>query len=399
MQKATTNSDNKIIIIGGDHHNGLGLARIFGLNGRKVFAVIITNQRKSWMVKSKFVEGYAIFRTEKEGFDFIKRNFSNEQKKPFIFPYSDGAALELDLRLNEFKDCFYIPSIAGEQGRIAAMMDKKAQYDWAQERSIKMAKSASVSLKSNNSSAILSNFEYPIILKPEISAKGDKQDIAICANVEESMTAFAVLKEKGYDFIFIQEYIKVDKEILIVGFIEKDILFNAFRVVRKWPLRYGVGCFSSMIYEENVIKKCQELLLAIAEYGYKGLIDVECFWVNDELYLNEINWRNSGGDFRAVADGFYYAYWFYRSICSANFKVPSWQKKNNSYSMVENADFYHVFKVKDVSLKEWIKDVRRTKNFATFRCDDIKPFLYKNIFSRLSPSYIISYVKRNILKR
>ena len=386
MPNKTNNPENKVIIIGGDHHNGLGLARIFGLNGKKVFAVVITDQQKSWMVKSKFIEGFAIFRTEKEGLDFIQEKFSNEMAKPFIIPYSDGAALELDLRLNEFKDKFHVPSINGEQGKIASLMDKLAQYEWAQKREIKMAKSVSVSLESDYSQ-ILSNFKFPVILKPEISAKGDKQDIAICQNINEAQDACSELKEKGYDSIFAQEYIKVDKEILIVGFIEKKIISSAFKVIRKWPLHYGTGCFSSMVSEEKILAKCKALLSTIANYGYNGLIDVECFWVNDELYLNEINWRNSGGDFRAVNESFYYAYWFYRSVCSANYEIPSWKAPSNSYSMVGIPDFRHVLK-RNISLKEWFKDVCKTRNFATIRLDDLKPFIFRFIIYRFSKIFV-----------
>lgn len=399
MPKAFNNPENKVIIIGGDHHNGLGLARIFGLNGKKIFAVVITDQQKSWMVKSKFIEGFAFFKTEKEGLDFIKEKFSNEKAKPFIIPYSDGAALELDSRLNEFKDKFHIPSINGKQGKIVSLMDKLAQYEWTQEREIKMAKSASVSLESDYSQT-LSNFKFPVILKPEISAKGDKMDIAICQNLKEAQDACSELKEKGYNSIFIQEYLKVDFEIVLVGFVDKDkVLFIANRVLRQWPNLSGSNSFSHIIIDENILAKCKALLSTIANYGYNGLIDVECFWVNEELYLNEINWRNSGGDFRAVNNGFFYAYWFYHSVCSANYEIPSWKVPLNSYSMVEDADFYHFIKTKDISLKQWIKDVRKTRNFAIIRKDDVKPFLYKNVFSRLTPSYVFNYIKKHFLAR
>ena len=388
MPKVANNPESKVIIIGGDHHNGLNLARIFGLNGKKVFAVVITDQAKSWMVKSKFVDGYSVFKTEKEGFDFVLEKFSKETVKPFIIPYSDGAALELDLRLNEFKEKFFVPSINGKQGEIARLMDKDAQYNWAQEHGIKMAKSETILLDADCSSR-LGNSQFPIILKPAISAKGDKQDISICENIDEAKNAFAVLKEKGYESIFVQEYLKIDYEIVIVGIIvsENNFVFIANKVLRSWPTKGGTNSFSTMITDENVLQKCRQLLTKIASFEYSGTIDVECFCVNGELYLNEINWRNSGGDFRAIKDGFYYAYWYFCAVCSSNYKIPYWKAPSDSYSMVEDADFHHILK-KEISLKQWIKDVRRTRNFATFRLDDLKPFIWKNVSSRLSFSYM-----------
>jgi predicted ATP-grasp superfamily ATP-dependent carboligase len=245
-----------------------------------------------------------------------------------------------------------------------------------------MAKSVSVLLESDYSQ-ILSNFKFPVILKPEISAKGDKQDIAICQNINEAQDAISVLKEKGYDSIFAQEHLKVDFEIVLVGFVNKDkVLFIANRVLRQWPNLSGSNSFSHIITDEKILAKCKTLFSTVANYGYNGLIDVECFWVNDDLYLNEINWRNSGGDFRAVNDGFYYAYWFYRSVCSANYEIPSWKAPSNSYSMVGIPDFRHVLK-RNISLKEWFKDVCKTRNFSVIRKDDIMPFLYKNTIYQL----------------
>lgn len=389
MQKVINTPENKVIIIGGDHHNGLNLARIFGLNGKKVFAVVITDQVKSWMVKSKFIDGYSIFKTEKEGLDFVLEKFSKEPVKPFIVPYSDGAALELDLRLNEFKEKFFVPSINGKQGEIARLMDKDAQYNWAQERGIKMAKSKTISFDADCDGR-LDNFQFPIILKPAISAKGNKQDISICENFDETKKAFAILKGKGYELVFVQEYLKVDYEIVIVGIVVSDnnYVFFANKVLRSWPTKGGTNSFSTIITDEKVLQMCRHVLAKVASMKYSGTIDIECFCVNKELYLNEINWRNSGGDFRAIKEGFYYAYWYFCSVCSSDYKIPFWKAPPDSYSMVEDVDFRHILK-KEIFLKQWIKDVRRTRNFATFRLDDLKPFIWKNIIPRLSLSFII----------
>ena len=394
MPKVVNNPDNKVIIIGGDHHNGLNLARIFGLNGKKVFAVVITDQAKSWMVKSKFIDGYSIFKTEKEGLDFVLEKFSSEPAKPFIIPYSDGAALELDLRLNEFKEKFFVPSINGKQGEIARLMDKEAQYNWAQGHGIKMAKSETISLDAD-CVGHLDNFQFPIILKPAISAKGDKQDISICESIDETKKSFAVLKEKGYGSIFAQEYLNIDYEVDIVGAIvpNKEYIFTAYHIIRSWPAKRGTSSFVVTITDEEILHNCKNLLKELANFGFCGNFDIEAFMVNGLFYLIEVNWRNSGSDFRCLKEKFYYAYWHYQSICSTNRKMPCWSIPFNHYSMTEDTDFRHIL-TKNISLKQWINDVRRTDNFATFRLDDLKPFIWKNVLSRITPKYIIKVLKK-----
>ena len=127
-----------------------------------------------------------------------------------LIPYSDGAAMELDLRLNQFKENFYVPSINGEQGRIAALMDKDAQYKWAKEHGIKMAESVVVDLTQDNFD-VVNILCYPVILKPVLSATGSKFDIVVCNDSKDCLQAFCELKEKSYSNILVQKSLSVLK--------------------------------------------------------------------------------------------------------------------------------------------------------------------------------------------
>lgn len=333
------------------------------------------------MASSKYVASKAIFKTEKEAFDYLLKNFSNETDKPFLIPYSDGAAMELDLRLNQFKDIFYVPSINGEQGRIAALMNKDAQYKWACEHGIKMAQSAVIDV--NAKTPLSSRVKGRVILKPVVSALGDKRDIVICQNDIEFSTALQNFKEKKYEKVFCQEFLDIEYEIVVVGYVlrNKDICFVAHRVIRRWPDKCGTNSFSLQITDENVLEKCESLLKNIQLFDYQGLIDVELFWVNGELYLNEINWRNSGGDFRSIGDGFYFAYWFYL-LQLGKIDEYKWSPSINIYSMVEYTDFRHVLK-KSVFLRDWLANLISCQNFALFSKNDMKPFFMKFVLKLL----------------
>lgn len=368
---------NRVIIIGGDHHNGLGLARIFGLNGKKVSAIIISNKKRSWMATSKFIEFHKIFKTEKEAFDYILENYSAEPLKPVLIPYSDGAAMELDIRLNQFKDCFYVPSINGEQGRIASLMDKDAQYKWALDHGIKMAESAVVELNKNYDDKI-DELSYPVILKPAVSALGDKRDIVICENQADCFKFFSDLKNKGYRSIFCQKFLKIDYEIVIVGFIgeNRKKSFVAHRVIRRWPENGGTNSFSSLITEKDVLLQCEKILDVVAKYGYQGTIDVEAFVVDGDIWLNEINWRNSGGVFRTLNNGFFYAFSYFLDLFDVPVFMQEFDADRKTYSMVEYTDVRHVFMGK-ISLFHFLKDFCRCENFALFSSKDVKPFVFK----------------------
>lgn len=369
---------NRVIIIGGDHHNGLGLARIFGLNDTKITAIIISNKKHSWIATSKYVEAHKIFKSEKDAFDHILSTYVNEPLKPLLIPYSDAAALELDRRLNEFKEHFIVPSINNEQGQIVAMMNKDAQYKWASEHNIKMAQSLVFNV--NDELSLITNIiDFPVILKPVVSAQGSKFDINICYSEAELKQSIDLLKQKKYENVLVQKYLSNRSEMLIVGAIANDYIFSVHQVIRRWPEPGGCGSFSKLICDKEVVEKCSLIIKSIAEFGYKGLIDVETFLVDGNIYLNEINWRNSGGGFRAITDKFFYAFWWYQWILTKT-HLPLWTPCEKSYSMVEYADARHVLKLK-ISPIRWLYNLLECKNFALWDKRDLKPFFAKFIFA------------------
>lgn len=370
---------NKVIIIGGDHHNGLGLARIFGINGKKVISVVISAKKRSWMATSKYVEHHVVCKTEKEGLDYILEKYSEETLKPFIIPYSDRAALELDLRLNQFKEKFYVPSINGEQGRIASLMDKDAQYKWAMEHGIKMAKSSTIDL--NQFDFQKNDFEFPCILKPNCSVNGEKLDIVICQNQMDLQENLKILKEKGYTSIFLQDYLKIDYEIDAFGGIAScgKMSFFPHKIIRRWPQNTGTSSFTQVVVDDEVLSFGNTIISYLKSEGFQGLYDVEFFKIKNNFYLNEINFRNSGSGFRAISQCFFYAYdWFCNTLKGDNCEIVLSYPKKKLYTMTEYTDVRYLRK--GASLFGWIKDLMKSKSFALVKRSDMKPFFFKIIY-------------------
>ncbi len=378
---------NKVVIVGGDHHNGLNLARMIGKRNIAVTAMIVTDNNYSFMSHSKYIDEYHIFHTEKEAFDYILANYISGDEKPFIIPYSDGAAQELDIRLDEFSRYFYVPSIDNKQGEIARLMNKKEQYDWAVENNIKMAKSEVIKLQTGNTFADKWS-EYPCILKPIVSAQGIKADIEICQNKSELEDSIKSFIEKDYKSVLIQPYLTIDYEIVVFGCICKNIsqpIVIPNEVIRTFPINKGTNCFSKIITDEKIIDACRNIIIKLQKTGFYGLYDVELLVVNNEVYLNEINYRNSGGDYRIVSQGYFYPLiWINDCLGIDNNEFLNYKLKP-TYSMTFWYDYQHV-KHGRISFKEWIKDVKKTSSFALYYKGDMKPvysYYYHSIIGRL----------------
>lgn len=364
---------NKVILIGGNHHNGLGLARSFGVNGIKPYGVIVGEGAEHGFVrKSKYWAKTWAIKSDDEIVEFLLNAFQNEKEKPVVIPYSDGAAEEIDLNLDRLKEHFLLPSIGGQQGKIAELMDKQKQVEFAQTYGIPMAKSCVVDL---NDIRLPEDMIYPCIVKPVVSAEGEKSDIRKCDTETQTVAYLQELREKGYHRFLVQEYLIYDTEYLMVGSIsgQNQCWFNS-KKIRVWPVVGGSSSCLQVTSENNVQKFFDEVRNAFGQVGYDGIFDVEALRVGEKIYLNEINWRNSGTIYSVFGSKVYYPVnWYY------------WKTENQSpenfirtclddtvYTMDESLDLRHVA-CGNITLRQWLNDKKKARAFAIWDATDLKP--------------------------
>ena len=364
---------NKVILIGGNHHNGLGLARSFGVNGIKPYGVIVGEGAEHGFVrKSKYWAKTWAIKSDDEIVEFLLNAFQNEKEKPVVIPYSDGAAEEIDLNLDRLKEHFLLPSIGGQQGKIAELMDKQKQVEFAQTYGIPMAKSCVVDL---NDIRLPEDMIYPCIVKPVVSAEGEKSDIRKCDTETQTVAYLQELREKGYHRFLVQEYLIYDTEYLMVGSIsgQNQCWFNS-KKIRVWPVVGGSSSCLQVTSENNVQEFFDEVRNAFGQVGYDGIFDVEALRVGEKIYLNEINWRNSGTIYPVFGSKVYYPVnWYY------------WKTENQSpenfirtclddtvYTMDESLDLRHVA-CGNITLRQWLNDKKKARAFAIWNATDLKP--------------------------
>ena len=175
---------NEVIVVGGNHHNALGVIRSFGKNGIKINLIVTNDTKYPFIVKSKYVKKYSIIKeNEVEILDELSK-YKNITPKPAIIPTSDYAEYVIDKNLDKLKKTFIVPSINNTQGEVIKYMDKFNQIDLCKKYKIDMAKSCVLVL--NNELNLNIKLKYPYILKPIESINGKKTDIQIVSNPKES---------------------------------------------------------------------------------------------------------------------------------------------------------------------------------------------------------------------
>ena len=103
--------NNKVIIIGNDHSNTLGVIRAFGENRINPNIYIISDSKNISVAKSKYVKDVKVFRNEENAIEDLIKNYNDEKEKSFLIPTSDKAAAIIDSEYDKISKSFFTQSI------------------------------------------------------------------------------------------------------------------------------------------------------------------------------------------------------------------------------------------------------------------------------------------------
>lgn len=365
-------AENKVILMGGSHHNGLGLARTFGVNQLFPYGIVIgEGTEKSFVRKSKYWAKTWSVENEKQAIELMLHEFGAESQKSVVIPWSDAAAEAIDANLDKLKNKFIVPSLAGRQGAIVELMDKDKQVEFAAKYGLPMAKSCVVPL--NREIVLPADFSFPCIVKPVASYEGQKYDIQKCDNRVETIHYLEQLKIKGYRRILVQQFINFDYEMEFVGCCCNELAYVISKNTREWPVIGGTNSFFQCTNNTETNETCKNILNALRTEGYNGLFDIELFSVKGKVYLNEINWRNTGNSFFNLGTQVYYpVIWYLSNLGKDTSHLRHFCKDTTQYAMNEATDLRHVV-YGNLPLLQWNKDRKRTQSFALWYAPDLKP--------------------------
>lgn len=365
---------NKVILIGGDHYNGLSLARLFGKKGLHPYGIIVGKTASDGFLKeSKYWEKVWTIADDSQIIEVLINNFRTEALKPVIIPWSDGAASTIDNNLELLEKNFIIPSIGKKQSYLYEMMDKGRQVEFAHSCGLQIAESFEIDFEQTEH---FENIIFPCIGKPIVSCEGDKKDIKKIDNAEELKGYLEGLKAKGYTRILLQEYVNIDKEYDVEGFIDKNhSTFFVSEKVRTWPNIGGPTAYAFSVNNAALNSEVDRIVDYLRKIGYSGLFDIEIFKVGDRYLFNEMNWRNSAVCFAALYSGVEYPLYWYYSVTGKDFQISK-PKEYGIYSIVELLDFQRV-KHREMGLIAWLKDLKKSRAKAYYDKNDPAPLRKK----------------------
>ena len=357
---------NKVVVIGGDHHNTLGVIRGLGERGILSDLILVTPSKMTFVDASKYISRKWKIRKDEEIVETLMAHYKNEDTKPVIICCSDPSSGVIDDNLNKLNPYFYLPG-SDQQGKISELMSKKKMADLALQVGLKIPSTSYITDYGKD----ISQIKLPCIIKPIISRKGKKTEIAICRSFDE-LQKYA--DTHNICNVQIQDFIDKDFEYQLIGCSTKNevIIPGVSKILR--PCKGSNTSFLHyMPMEEGFceIEKCKEF---VKRTGYHGLFSLEFLRdKNGNDFFMEINFRNDGNAICVTAAGMSLPYIWYLDCIGQDYSDELTKTITPVYVMPDMAEL-KLLLTRQISLREYIGDFRKTNRFMEYDKNDSKPF-------------------------
>lgn len=362
---------NKVLIIGADHYNTLGLIESFAEKGLLPYVIIITLDNWAYVLKSKYITKSWICHSDQDVITCMLDNFSNELDKVVVIASCDHAASIIDDNYEKLIKYFILP-ITDTPGNFRTIINKENMSSLARKVGINVPKTWVISNKS-----VPNDVNFPCITKAISSVEGSKKnikvfyiksDLMMFLNDDNHCSIIQVEEfiDKEYEFQLLGCSLNHGKEIIIPG--RTHMFKDKFGLA--YFLRFDI---IEEEYEELVIK-AKEL---IGLTGYQGLFSIEMLRGKDgKTYFTEMNLRNDGTAYCATSSGINLPYIYYLNCIGKNCQQ---EINNSSVRTTYMITAYHYFiavLTGRYSIKEWFLDVRKATCHKIYFRNDRKPVLW-----------------------
>ena len=361
-------------VIGGLHHNTLGVIRALGEKGilkDKIDVLIIANNpsRRNIISACRYVSKSNLYYLDDYSSIFLKLKELrpiNEIRKVVIC-CCDGAAEEVMVHCNELSDYYITPSVNID---IHQMMNKEFQTKIAEKNGLTVPKSSTIKNKNIADWNI-----YPCITKPIFSIAGaGKSDIKISNNEDELRQA---LEETVANSVQVQAFIKKSLEFQLIGCSLNEgefVIIPGYTNIIRQPKNTNTGYLKySPISQLNCdLEGIKRYIKAI---GYSGLFSIEFLRDEDgKDYYMEINMRNDGNAYCVTSAGVNLPFiWVYYNLCQS-FPIEEICTFYKPVLFIPDFSDIHLG-INEVGFFGWLRQMYQAESHSVYNKKDIKPII------------------------
>lgn len=362
--------NNKILVIGGDHYNTLGIVESLGQKGLHSYVILHGNVRKkmNYVLKSKYVTKGWVCKTDEEVLEVMRLNFYESNEKTIVFPSADADACLVDAHYEELGVHFILP---GAKGMIRQLISKQEMAKIAKIVGVNIPETWTIDEKR----IIPKDLVYPCITKAISSVDGHKDNIHICHD-EAELRSFIATRPQNLTLL-VQRFIKKDFEFQLMGcsMAETGEVIIPGRSYLDRPNGIDNAYFLQYYSCDETFNETLKRAIDFIHYtGFSGLFSMEYLRDKDgKDYFMEMNFRNDGNSIAVTDAGTNLPYIWYLYYSGGD-----WEKElkestiKETYWQPEPYYFRNIF-TGEISVKEWWKNLRRTNSFSIYFKEDKRP--------------------------
>ena len=359
----------KITIIGGNHHNTLGVIRALGeAKVKNIKLLLISEKAKKhcFVARSKYlnINNVCVLKSEKFIVEWLLNNREQAYKR-IVICCSDASSEEVISHYESLKQFYYLPS---SSNNIHELMTKSFQGEIAEKCGLNIPFSRTISNCNKN------NWDsFPCILKPLKSTIGSgKSDIRICYSADEFKEALSTISA---DNIQAQSFIDKSLEYQLIGCsinAGKEIIIPGYTSIIRQPNNTNTGYLkyspiNNFLFDSVSVEKF------IREIGYSGLFSMEFIRDNHGVdYFLEINLRNDGNAYCVKSAGVNLPLIWALAETGNDYEKQKKTIDKAIYFMPEFTDFR--LGIKKVGFFKWLIQFFGSKSHAIFNLKDLRPF-------------------------
>jgi predicted ATP-grasp superfamily ATP-dependent carboligase len=366
---------NKAIVIGGIHHNTLGIIRGLGIKGVYPDAYIITKTGSAGSVKSKYIDKTVLFENAHKMLEHLLATASSYKDKVVLYAAGDEVSAIIDMNFDRLKEKYVFFNAAGT---VHEWMNKEKMSSLAASLGMNVPRH----FVQKVGEALPDDIEYPCITKAISSIDGDKSDTTICHNGEELDKFLST--SNLCPLIQIEKFIKKEFEFQFIGVSlnkgETIVIPGHSHIERPNGIQntYFFNYISNDETFTDTLEKAKDFIRAI---GYSGHFSVEFLrGIDGKDYFLEMNFRNDGNAICVVDAGFNIPYIWYL-----------WATGGDYLSEITNSSFKRVcycpemFYVLQCSYGEvpfftFVRDLLKANSFTNYYKGDSPHFWGKFIW-------------------
>lgn len=371
MEQILFEKTTPVVVVGGCHHNTLGVIRSLGYKGLKSILITITKHNKPYIAYSKYVSENFIVQNANDALKTIKEigcRFLGG--KTVLIACTDGMASIIDDNYEELQKNFFLPGIGG--GKLTELQNKGTMTALA----LKTGFVVPQSLTCNTDMSTI-DIPLPWIIKPLWSKNGKKTDIKRIYSLKDWDL---YRKDDHLKDVQVQQLIKKEFEYQLIGLSlngGSEVIIPGYSYVIRPAETTNTGYLRYSTLDGSLSQILEISKKFLLETGYTGLFSLEFLrGMDGKNYFMEINFRNDGNAICVTSAGVNLPFVWYLYCTGQDYKsYLNTTYTKTVYVMPEIEDLGQL-KHGKVNIWQWIKDFVKTDTFMEFSRKDPNPFIH-----------------------